>query len=116
MRIARLTKIIITLLVLTFVGQSVASVSLSCMDTMPGCQENMQGSADCMDMDAPELETESSEYCADCACSLGSCSTALLSTLVPVFEATTSTALLIGYRGSPERRLIPSLYRPPISR
>lgn len=111
MQIARLTKIIIMLLVLTFVGQSVASVSLSCMDTMPGCQENMQDSSDCMDMDAPE-----SEYCADCACSLGSCSTALLSTLVPVFEPTTSTALLIGYRGSPESRLISSLYRPPISR
>ena len=111
MRIAQLTKIIITLLVLTFVGQTIASVSAPCMDNMPDGQQQMQGNTQCMDMDAPE----SSEFCADCACSLGSCSTALMPTLQTVFEPA-STSLLRGYTDSIENRLISSLYRPPISR
>jgi len=111
MRIARLTKIIVALLVLTFVGQTVASVSVSCMDNMSDGQRQMQDNTQCMDMDAPE----SSEYCADCACSLGSCSVALMPTLQSVFEPT-STFLLSGYTDSIESRLISSLYRPPISR
>jgi len=111
MRIARVTKIIVALLVLTFVGQAAASVSASCMDNMPECPQQMQDNSQCMDMDA----SESSEPCADCACSLGSCSTALISTLQSIDEPT-STSSLSHYAGLIENQLISSLYRPPIFR
>jgi len=111
MRITRVTKIIVTLLMLTFIGQSVAAVSVSCMDKMPHCQEQMNGSSECMDMSAPE----SGKACADCGCGPGSCNTALLPTFQPTFEPT-STSLASHYARSIGNQLTVSLYRPPISR
>ena len=111
MRIAKVTKIIVALLILTFVGQSVASVSVSCMDNMPECQEQIMDDTKCVDMNAPD----SSGACADCVCSPASCSPALLSVFQPAFEPT-SSFIVSHYAHSIENQLAVSLYRPPISR
>lgn len=111
MQIARVTKIIVAVLVLTFVGQSIASTGVSCMDGMLDCQKMMKDSTKCMDMTA----SESSNACADCTCSPISCGAVLLSTFQVTFEPAL-TVLPRQYTRSIENRLLTSLYRPPITR
>jgi len=116
---------------MTFVGQSVASVSVSCLN-QPAQSQAFQSqllqaefqepmmdfavmdSAQQMDMNCNNA-LDSSDRCADKGCSLGGCTAALL----PAFQQTfapTFALLVSDYAPLAESQITVSLYRPPISR
>lgn len=121
MRLAKYRNIIVALLMMTFVGQAVASASMSCqnqaaqsqsqeqmMDSVPmdHSQHTGMNSADGLDL---------SECCPDCDCSLGGCVTPALPVSQHTF-ASNLTTLASRYISPPENQLTVLLYRPPISR
>lgn len=123
MRIAKITKIIVTLLVLSFVGQTVAAVRMTCSDqNSKNSDAAMMEHAQHMNM-MVELAADSvgdtdnnfALHCNDCACGPGGCSTALLPVYQPNFEP--SLALLVNFPADfAESQQANSLYRPPIFR
>ena len=136
MRIVRVTKIIVALLIMTFVGQSVASANVSCL-TQPLQSQALQSQllqsqflqpksqdpmmdfalmdhAQHMDMNCSNA-LDSSEQCVDEGCSLGGCITAMLPASQQTF-APTFTSLISHYVLLTENQITVSLYRPPISR
>ncbi len=121
MLLTRSRHIIVALLLLTFVGQAVASASMSCQN--PAAQSPpQQQMMDAAGMDHSQhtgmSTTDSpdwSECCPDCDCSLGGCVTFAL----PVSEHTFAsdlTTLSGRYISLAENQPGASLFRPPISR
>jgi len=105
---------------MTFIGQAVASVTMSCQDmnSQPELQEQMMSSAH-MDhsknMSIASADSSSPECNTDCDCSLGGCITAVVPVSQQVFVANLSL-LTNAHVSLAEKQLANSLYRPPISR
>ena len=121
MLLARSRHIIVALLLLTFVGQAVASASMSCQNpaAQSQSQEQMMDSAG---MDHSQhtgmSSTDSvdwSECCRDCDCSLGGCMTAVLPASQYSFAASLASQASL-YISLAENQPGVSLFRPPISR
>ncbi len=121
MLFARYKNLIIALLMMTFVGQSVASVSLSCQNPATQSQLHEQ-TMDAAGMDHSQhagmnssAGSDSSECCPECDCSLGSCFTAVLPASQHAFAFNPAT-LTSRFVSPAENQLTASLFRPPISR
>lgn len=117
MQIKRITKIIVALLVLTFVGQTVASVHMTCSDPASSPQSSNTSVMDHsqhMNM-AADSDLDSSEHCSVCVCGPGGCSTALLPAYQSPFVASIRLAVnLPAYFA--ESQPASSLYHPPLFR
>ena len=121
MRLARYRNIIVALLMMTFIGQTVASAGMSCQNqaAQSQSQEQIMDSAGMDHSQHTGMNSSSgldlSECCPDCDCSLGGCVTPAL----PASQHTLAsnlTTLASGYISPPENQLTVPLYRPPISR
>jgi len=119
MQIARYRNIIVAILMMTFIGQAVASTNASCQSQPSQPQEQMMDSAIMDHSQHIGLNASSTaaaiECCLDCDCSLGGCTTAVLPASQPVF-ASNLTSLTSSYNELTENPLAFSLFRPPISR
>lgn len=119
MRLTKYRKIILTLLMMSFVGHAVASVTMPCqnMSSQSELQELMMNSA-YMDysqnMSMASADPNSPECNADCDCSLGGCITAVVPVSQQVFVANL-TLLTNDHVTLAAKQLANSLYRPPIS-
>tara|TARA_B110000495_G_C22647252_1_gene383910 strand:- start:194 stop:565 length:372 start_codon:yes stop_codon:yes gene_type:complete len=123
MRIAKITKIIVALLVLSFVGQSVAAVRMSCSGqnsqntdaAMMNHSQHMNMMTELATDSVADTDNNSALHCNDCACGPGGCSTALLPVYQPNFES--SLSLLVNFPADfAESQQANSPYRPPIFR
>ena len=122
MRTAKYKHIIVTLLMMTFIGQVVASTTVSCQ-SQPAPLQSHEQIVDSGMMDHSQHMTLSDssadeialECCPDCDCSLGGCTSAVLPTAQPAFSSNI-TALISNYNELAERQLTVSLFRPPITR
>jgi len=120
MRLTKYRKIILTLLMTTFIGQAVASVAMSCetMSAQSELQEQMMSFTH-MDhsknMSMASADFNSPECSTDCDCSLGGCITAVVPISQQVFVEPLSL-LTSNYVNLAGKQLANSLYRPPISR
>ncbi len=105
---------------MTFIGQAVASVTMSCqsMGSQPERQEQLMDAAHMnhsQTMSMMSADTSSPECNTDCDCSLGGCTTAVVPVAQQVFIA--NLLLLTNEHASlVEKQLANSLYRPPIFR
>jgi len=111
--------VILAVLMMTFIGQAFASVSMSCQDMSSSLELMEMMSSSHMDhsqtMSMASDNTSSSECNTDCECSLGGCTTAI----VPVAEqqfVVNLSLLTSNYVTPAEKQVANSLYRPPISR
>ena len=125
MQIKRITKILVALLVLTFIGQAVASVRMSCSDPASSTQysgapvmdhsRHMDMAADNL-IDAIEHSADhSTRHCASCVCGPGGCSTALLAVYHSPFVASIKLSVNLPVYFA-ESQPASSLYHPPIFR
>ncbi len=124
MRIAKYRHIIVLLLMMTFIGQAVASTVVSCQSQSAPLQSHeqvmvsgeMDHSQHMMSLTTSSTE-EATEFscCADCDCSLGGCSTlaALLSGQQLFLSDVSSLAR--HYSELLDGQVTVSLFRPPIS-
>lgn len=117
MQLKRITKFIVALLVLTFVGQAVASVRMTCSDPTSSAQYSdmaMMDHSQHMNM-AADSDLDSSEHCSVCVCGPGGCSTALLPVYQSPFVASIKLSVnLPAYFA--ESQPASSLYHPPLFR
>lgn len=114
-----------TLLMMTFVGQVVASTTVSCQSqpVSPQLHEQMIDSGI---MDHSQLmrslttssadHTTGSVCCPDCDCSLGGCSTVVALPLGQHLFTPDIASLTSQYNQLVDGQLMASLFRPPISR
>lgn len=123
MRIARYRNLIVTLLMVIFIGQTVASTNVSC-ESLPSphqSHEEMMAPAKIGQSQHAGLHSASadgvsaSECYLDCDCSLGGCGTAVLPGTQPAFTSDLAS-LTSHYNELAENQLAVSLFRPPISR
>ena len=123
MRKAKYRHLIVALLMMTFIGQVVASTSVSCQNLSAPLQahEQMMDSgvmdhSQHMGLGTVSLDgMAAADCCPDCDCSLGGCSSVAL----PACQSTFSSSLksLTGhYDESADFQLAVSLFRPPIFR
>jgi len=120
MRLPSYKKIILAVLMMTFIGQAVASVTMSCqsMISQSEFEEQMMGSSHMnhlQTMSMTSADSSSPECNTDCDCSLGGCTTAVVPVSQQVFVANLSL-LTNDHVSLAEKQLANSLYRPPISR
>jgi hypothetical protein len=121
MLLARYRNIIVALLMMTFIGQAVASASMSCPNqaAQSQSQEQMMDSAGMDHSQHTGMNSadglDSSECCPDCDCSIGGCMTPALAVSQHTF-ASNLTTLASSNTRPPENQLTVPLYRPPISR
>ena len=121
MRVARYRNIIVALLMVVFVGQTVASSAISCLNEASQSQHHEQvinssaiGHSHHASINSAN-DLDSFECCTDCDCCLGGCSTAMLPAVQQTFLS--NGILLIDHYLSPAKnQLAVALYRPPISR
>lgn len=123
MRTVKYRQLIVALLMMAFIGQVVASTSMSCQSLSAPlqAQEQMMDSG-MMDhsqhMGSNVLSLDgavTADCCPDCDCSLGGCSSVAL----PAHQSTFSSSLksIAGhYDESTDSQLVVSLFRPPITR
>jgi hypothetical protein len=121
---AKYRHMIVALLMMLFIGQVVASTSLSCQSLSAPLQGHEQ-MIDSSMMDHAQhmgsntlsfVDTATVECCADCDCSLGGCTS---SVALPVYQATFSASFKSKagyYNESADSQLVVSLFRPPIIR
>lgn len=119
MQIAKYRNIIVALLMMTFIGQVVASTTVSCQ-SQPAPLQSHEQMVDSGVMDHSQhmsLKASSAdvECCPDCDCSLGGCATVVLPTSQPVFDSNLASSMS-HYIELTESQLAVSLFRPPISR
>ena len=123
MRTAKYRHLIVVLLMMTFIGQVVASTSVSCQSPSAPLQTHEQmmdsgvmGHSQHMGSNTVSLDgIAATDCCPDCDCSLGGCSSVAL----PAYQSTFSSSLksLTGhYDESADFQLAVSLFRPPIAR
>ena len=120
MRLTRYRKIILAVLMMTFIGQAFASVTMSCqtMSSQPELQEQMMSSAHMnhsQNMSMASADSSSLECNTDCDCSLSGCAAAVMPVSQQVFVANLSL-LTNDHVTLAEKQLASSVYRPPISR
>ena len=123
MRTVKYRQLIVALLMMAFIGQVVASTSMSCQSLSAPlqAQEQMMDSG-MMDhsqhMGSNVLSLDgavTADCCPDCDCSLGGCSSVAL----PAYQSTFSSSLNSAtghYDESTDSQLVVSLFRPPITR
>jgi len=123
MRTAKYRHLIVALLMMTFIGQVVASTSVSCQSLSAPLQthEQMMDSG-VMDhsqhMGSNTVSFDgmaAADCCPDCDCSVGGCSSVAL----PAYQSTFSSSLKSQfghYDESADLQLAVSIFRPPISR
>lgn len=123
MRTAKYRHLIVALLMMTFIGQVVASTSVSCQNLSAPLQAHeLTVDSGVMDhsqhMGSGTVSLDgmaAADCCPDCDCSLGGCSSVAL----PAYQSTFSSSLksLTGhYDESADFQLAVSLFRPPIFR
>lgn len=122
MRIAKYRNIIVALLMMTFVGQVVASTSVSCQNepVSPQSQEKMMDSgmmdhSQHMTLSDSPADDIAFECCPDCDCSVGGCAALVLPASQPAFTSHLSS-FTTSYNELAENQLTVSLFRPPIAR
>ena len=123
MRTVKYRQLIVALLMMAFIGQVVASTSMSCqsMSAPLQAQEQMMDSG-MMDhsqhMGSNVLSLDgavTADCCPDCDCSLAGCSSVAL----PAYQSTFFSSLNSAtghYDESTDSQLVVSLFRPPITR
>ena len=123
MRTAKYRQMIVALLMMAFIGQVVASTSMSCQSLSAPlqAQEQMMDSG-MMDhsqhMGSNVLSLDgavTADCCPDCDCSLAGCSSVAL----PAYQSTFFSSLNSAtghYDESTDSQLVVSLFRPPITR
>jgi len=104
----------------TFIGQAVASATMSCqpMSSQSEFQEQMVGSTHMnhsQNMSMAFADSSSPECNTDCDCRLGGCTAAVVPVSQQVFVANLSL-LTNDHVSLAEKQLANSLYRPPTSR
>ena len=123
MRTAKYRHMIVALLMMAFIGQVVASTSMSCQSLSAPSQahelmmdSSMMDHSQHMGSNAFSLDgAATADCCPDCDCSLGGCSSVAL----PAHQSTFSSSLksIAGhYDESANFQLAVSLFRPPITR
>ncbi|MGB0637389.1 MAG: hypothetical protein ACPGN6_08275 [Gammaproteobacteria bacterium] len=123
MRTVKYRQLIVALLMMAFIGQVVASTSMSCQSLSAPlqAQEQMMDSG-MMDhsqhMGSNVLSLDgavTADCCPDCDCSLAGCSSVAL----PAYQSTFFSSLNSAtghYDESTDSQLVVSLFRPPITR
>jgi hypothetical protein len=125
MRIAKYRDMIVVLLMMAFIGQVVASTTVSCQSQSASPQSHEQ-IIDSGMMDHSQHmkslitsyagDTTGSVCCPDCDCSLGGCSTAAVLPSSQHPFTSDIASLIIYYNELADGQLTVSLFRPPISR
>lgn len=123
MRTVKYRQLIVALLMMAFIGQIVASTSMSCQSLSAPlqAQEQMMDSgmmdhSQHMGSNAFSLDgAATADCCPDCDCSLGGCSSVALPACQSIFSS--SLKSITGhYDESTDSQLVVSLFRPPITR
>lgn len=123
MRTAKYRHMIVALLMMAFIGQVVASTSMSCQSMSAPLQAHelmmdsgMMDHSQHMGSNAFSLDgAATADCCPDCDCSLGGCSSVALPACQSIFSS--SLKSITGhYDESADFQLAVSLLRPPISR
>ncbi|WP_162789641.1 hypothetical protein [Cycloclasticus sp. PY97N] len=123
MRTAKYRQLIVALLMMAFIGQVVASTSMSCQSMSAPLQAHelmmdsgMMDHSQHMGSNAFSLDgAATADCCPDCDCSLGGCSSVALPACQSIFSS--SLKSITGhYDESADFQLAVSLFRPPISR
>ena len=124
MRTVKYRQLIVALLMMAFIGQVVASTSMSCQSMSAPLQAHelmmdsgMMDHSQHMGSNAFSLDGEATDddCCPDCDCSLSGCSSVALPAYQSIFPS--SLKSITGhYDESANFQLAVSLFRPPISR
>ncbi len=123
MRTVKYRQLIVALLMMAFIGQVVASTSMSCQSLSAPlqAQEQMMDSG-MMDhsqhMGSNVLSLDgavTADCCPDCDCSLAGCSSVALPACQSTFFSSLNSATG-HYDESTDSQLVVSLFRPPITR
>lgn len=125
MRTAKYRQLIVALLMMAFIGQVVASTSMSCQSLSAPSQahelmmdSSMMDHSQHMGSNAFSLDgAATTDCCPDCDCSLGGCSSSAAALLAqqPTFSYSLNSTTG-HYDESAHFQLAVSLFRPPISR
>jgi hypothetical protein len=123
MQIAKYRNIIVALLMMTFIGQVVASTTVPCQSQPAPLQSHEQmvdsgvmDHSQHMSLKASSVDAITAlECCPDCDCSLGGCASAAVPTSQSAFASNLASSMS-HYIELTESQLAVSLFRPPISR
>lgn len=121
MRSASYKRVFVAILMMTFIGQSIASTRMACQYQVPqsAFQEQMMSSVGMDHSQHAVIKSADSENsatcCTDCDCALGGCGTAALPVSLQAFDVQQSS-FNIRYATTTDVQLATSLFRPPIAR